>query len=435
MNKKLFSLIFMLFFVLSLVGCNHVREDDIEPTPDPGSNSITPSISLSVCYNFVGDDILDYGMGDEKGFYQAVPRIWNQDEQIRTGEHDCLILYTDYSTNSTNYLCQNTECKHNDESCASYIKTACGFAVFPANEKLFCIGLASADNSYNEKPVLISMDTEGKNRRTLLTLGASEDFATPLIVVTDGSSLYFQVYEHSKNEKYLYSVNINTNQTEIVTSIPVDYILNSVYDDNFVFWDLASSTNFTYSLSQMAFEKKAQGISGLYKGSQSLDLVYDIDIKESYSRIKEAKSFTMILSDMKDNSKKEFGPYALEDDHGFVSISNFYGNHASVVYYSNGEQLSFHLNLSTGDLTKNTLYMSDGSRPIPVVAEAGDYLFVIYGSRSESTTIYDRQGEIHEVYDPECPIYALIKKEDYYNNNPVFLLTKDNVYDIDPVIV
>ena len=431
MKRKITVIILVLIMLLSFSGCEKKNEQDDLP-PEKGT------ADLNVVFNVSGKSIMNYGSGNDKGYYDIVPRMWDISEQLSSGELDSNIVYIDYASQARVYLCQDPSCRHDNENCTSFIRSASSLAVFPALDQLFYVQFGnSLAESQLDLPAIVSMDTNGTNRRTLCTLEPSESFSAPLIFVSDNISLFFQVTEIDQNDgsqnKYLKRINTKTGAYETEVEIPSTYILSSAYDEYLIFYDYNSSSNYAYSVSQKRFEKRTTGISGIYNGSRSVDLKYDIDINGDYTRIKQTQSIDILINDMKDNTIKTLGTYSLEEGHNIVGLSDIYNDHVVLSYAVNNADssitnVSYMIDLSTGDCTKNTLYASGNEDiPVSIIANTSELILTVIGYKQASSTFYDRQGIAHTVDYVEAPIYAVIKPEDYYSNNPAYTMIIDNV--------
>lgn len=438
MKRRPGIIIIATFLILLLMVSCGSEEEDLSP-----DDRETKQVDLKVLYSQTGKTIMSYGGGNEDGYYNVIPRMWNLEEQINDNEIDGNIVYLDYATNTRVYLCQDPSCRHNTEDCTSFIKASSNIIVFPATDKLICFrfgidAAASQDDLY----AVILMDLNGRNKETL-TLSASQSFALPLVVASDGEKIYFQVTESQKEAdgiktvKAIYSVDLNTKELNKVVDTPNQYCLFSAYDEFLVLFDYVNMENITYSVTDNTFESRIKGVSGLYNGNLSIDLKYDIDVGGDPVKVLEAKSITIIVTDIRDNSVKTYGPFDLEDDHGAgVSLNDCYDDHICIGYVINVSseeplQVFYTLDLATGEYTKNTLYITDNGETVPssIIADAGDRYLVSYNSKDMTRTIFDRKGVSHTVEYKGCACYALISKEDFYSNTNVFSPTDDTIYE------
>ena len=433
--KQIAGTALIMMIALILLGCSAESEQE-----EKNDDSLE-AMSLEVVYHEAGWGYRRYGAGNTNGYYDIDSRIWDLGSQMSSGEMDSNIVYIDYATKNRVYLCNDPSCRHNNDSCTSYIKAASSVIVFPVgNEKIVCLRFGKeGDVASNESLAgIIVMQKNGSDRKEICTLDPKETFAQPLYVASDGSRIYIVIQKTvgvGKITRSLYSVDITTGEREEIVEIPNNYYLSTVYDDCFLFTDIGASPTalVEYSLSGKEFIKRIEGVSGIFDGSRSLDIKYDIDITDIFM-INEAHSITVVVSDAKDGSVVEYGPFELEDDHAFVSVSDFIDDHVFVMYVSNVSasfptQHWLSLNLSTGEIKESSLFHSSDGKLVGIYADAGDKYLVGYDTKPATLTYYDREGVAHEVYYPEYLSYALIKKTDYYANNGIFEPIEDATVD------
>lgn len=413
----------ILMIALILLGCS--AESEQEEKKDDGYETR----SLEVVYHEAGWGFARYGAGNANGYYDVDSRIWDLGSQFSSGEMDSNIVYIDYATKKRVYLCNDPSCRHNNDSCTSYIKASSSVIVFPVgNERVVCLRYGKEEDVASDNESLagiIAMQKNGSDRKEICTLDPKETFARPLYIASDGNRIYIVIQKTvgvGEITRFLCSVDIATGEREEIVEIPNNYYLSTVYDDCFLFTDIGTTPTplVEYSLSGKEFIKRSEGVSGIFDGSRSLDITYDIVVSDIYM-INKAHSVTVIVTDVKDGSVAEYGPFELEDDHAFVAVSDFIDDHVSIIYSSNvsGSSLTRHwlnLDLNTGEIKE--FHNSDG-KLVAIYADAGDKYLVGYDTKSVTLTYYDREGLPHEVYYPSYLCYGLIKKADYYANNAI----------------
>lgn len=435
--KKIISFILLLVTAISLVSCGNKENapgKDVIPETDK-----VETVNLEVVFSETGKSFMSYGGGNEIGFYDIIPRLWNVEEQMSTGEFDNNIVYIDYASQKRLYLCNDPSCRHDSESCNSYIKSSSNAVVFPAGKVLLCFRFGASNTTASKEDLcaIITMDLNGNNKRTIF-LASNESFSQPLIVLSDGEKIYFPIFFINKDqniEKRIISLDLVSGELEDVIKVPITYMLVSAYEDCMLFYDIETSTNISYSFDTRVEKEGLHGVSGVYKGNISIDLRYDVDLS-SFLDVPNAKSIRVIISDLKNKTSKELGPFQLEEDHGAVGITDIFDNHVCISYVANltqgGEHVAFNLDYETGEFNRNRLLFSNGGvyRPVTILANAGDSYLVYYGTTRAVQTLYDRQGIAHTVDNNSYPQYALIKKEDYYSNIPNYEIIKDTLCDV-----
>lgn len=441
--KRIISIILILVFLVLCVSCS---ESEKEPEPsgegsDPENG--VPEINrpeISIVYSDTIAANVGFGLANGNGYYQVIDRMWNLAEQLEKREFDKNIVYIDYASATRVYLCQDPSCNHDTENCTSFIRSSAPVSVLSLGERLICIRQITGEpvNSQDDLVAVFSMDQQGRDRRSLLSLKASESVCSPLVIASDGKILYLQVQEITEEKttkKKLYHVDVESGETGVETEIPVNYVLQSAYDDCLLFLDYINNVNVAYSVTDKAFENKVAGVAGTYSGRKCADIRYDVEVSD-FTKIGEAQSVFVIITDIEDGTQKEYGPLALEEGHAVVSIDSFYDDHVRVTYTSHLNSpdegvVTYTLDLNTGEFRKDQLYVSlhNGKGMSTILTSTGDRYLVTADSRQGKRTIYDRSGVGHtEVTDVAG--YALIDKEAFYNSSREFTLINDKVYTI-----
>ena len=260
-----------------------------------------------------------------------------------------------------------------------------------------------------------------------------------MIFLSDGERLFFQIIsvnEDNNAEKRVLSLNLDTGESAVEIEVPLTYMLVSSYDDCMVFYDIETATNMVYTLSAKIMRAGLSGVSGVYKNSFSVDLEYDVAIA-AFQDVFTAKSIMIKISDIQHGVTDELGPYELEEGHSAVGLTDFYDGHICISYITRLEEatetVSYNLNLLTGELVKNQLFFYSGNinKPTAIIADAGDSYLVYSDTIRATQTFSDRQGVDHTVENNSHQQYALIKKEDYYSNEPNYYMIRDNTCDIE----
>ena len=85
------------------------------------------------------------------------------------------------------------------------------------------------------------------------------------------------------------------------------------------------------------------------------------------------------------------------------------------------------VDLNSGKAVKNDMFFSSSGmiRPVSIIADAGDSYLVFYNTIQITQTYYDSEGVAHSFDNDAYPQYALIKKEDYWNNITNFIPIDD----------
>ena len=436
--KRLISILLIIMITIMCVSCGG-SEKDFEPSGGDSEPEIERP-ELRIVYSDTIAATVDPAMVSEKGYYQVIERLWNLAEQLEKNEHDQNITCIDYASATRVYLCQDPSCNHDTENCTSFIRSSAPVSVLSLGERLICIRQITGEpvNSQDDLVAVFSMDQQGRDRRSLLSLKASESVCSPLVIASDGKILYLQVQEIMEDKtakKKLYYVDLESGETGVETELPLNYVIQSAYDDCLLFLDYINNVNVAYSVTDKSFENKAAGVAGTYSGRKCADIRYDVEVSD-FTKIGEAQNVFVIITDIEDGTQKEYGPLALEEGHAVVSIDSFYDDHVRVTYTSHLNSpdegmVTYTLDLNTGEFRKDQLYVSlhNGKRMSTILTSTGDRYLVTADSRQGKRTIYDRSGVGHtEVTDVAG--YALIDKEAFYNSSREFTLINDKVYTI-----
>lgn len=140
------------------------------------------------------------------------------------------LMYLDYTTMQTIYLCSQPNCSHDTEACTSYLPYSAGgilcsvvgkqlVLVFPGNVH------SAAPVSSTVLPHIEVMGLDGADRRTTVTFEASQQINRPL--VTDGTNLYCEldtVTEDANMNTELIRVNPGTGTSETVCPLNQEWV-------------------------------------------------------------------------------------------------------------------------------------------------------------------------------------------------------------------
>ena len=140
---------------------------------------------------------------------------------IKDLEH---IMYFDYATQKEVYLCNKPNCKHEDESCSSYLNIAEVNEIFYYDQHLYLVNAQEASNvvsindagttsmaSDNGNPSTVyRMDLDGTNREKLFTVPSGTQISMPYVI--KGNQMftfleYYQTYLLEQSKQYAGKVN------------------------------------------------------------------------------------------------------------------------------------------------------------------------------------------------------------------------------------
>ena len=209
----------MLILSISLTSC--VNKNSVG-TPDSQSvTSQSGSVQLSATDH--ADKISlkmitrngHNGYGTDKGYYYIPSEMKNDAE----GNAYNSIMYIDYATKKEIPLCNKPNCKHDSDSCTSYLGFVEGNPVlFTNGDKLYLVhtdsgssgtmtgtGDLSASLSVRA-PKVCQMNLDGSNKTTLFTLESGYTFSEPYVISDSSLYLISNKMETVKKDNGSYSI-------------------------------------------------------------------------------------------------------------------------------------------------------------------------------------------------------------------------------------
>lgn len=172
-----------------LCGCTAISESANANSLNENQESQT-YINL----NCISKSNLPFGGSGSKDGYYTMSETSRQDGSTN-------ILYSDYQSQRTIYLCNQANCTHDSSSCTSWVPFSGGGTVpLVVGERLVLayFGNTAYAEDIGERalPRFEIMDLSGANRHLLKTLQANQELKEPFI--TDGSALYFVVRTYTE---------------------------------------------------------------------------------------------------------------------------------------------------------------------------------------------------------------------------------------------
>lgn len=149
----------------------------VSATPAPDSPDVPKSPDATagpvLVTSRTGADTTAFG---ELGFYQAVANP----------EGGYNILFSDYATRQTVYLCSRADCPHRDDSCTAWLDCV-GLSLFLSKAQGSLFALATD----GQQETLWQMEPDGGGRRAVFRTGSGENLTDA--VACDGEALYLTV--------------------------------------------------------------------------------------------------------------------------------------------------------------------------------------------------------------------------------------------------
>ena len=357
---------------------------------------------------------------NDKGFYSV--EVYRQDIAN--------IMYLDFATGQQIFLCNRLECKHDNESCNSYISIKGHYApaLLLAGQHLIFVR-HGGDEEF--PPQIGIADLNGENRRTLCDFKSYQDIATEFY--TDGDFLYFGLDTTDEDAltqtESLVKVSLQTGQLDTLHTYPANeapHIFWGTYQGKLIvdadlvdaagkpwrsFYWLDTSKTDGEALSKEPFYTYAADESSivfsngcLYTANYKSSVLTEQNLATGQQRSWDCSALTQ---NMVAYGGFAFGP--LFDDYFDIYITK--NDDIKTV-----ETKEYLLNLRDGSITPETLSCLYNDHDLQVLGFYQDSLCVIADYKDVTFQYEDEEG-IHE-YESVTPVYAMIDKKDYIASNP-----------------
>ena len=360
-----------------------------------------------------------------------------------TGYFECIggkLFYTDYASQKKVVLCSRPECTHSDSSCPGFLGR---YAVpFFVGEKFYLFYPNLSGKEENETACIIELDLAGGERKTIKAFDPAEDLIYGIL--TDGKRLYYNLVQVTDNGTNTPDATYLTQSMDLVSgetkdlkqSSDVEYIMGAIGESLILKTieipdssDSGLSQNpimkvFLYSLSDGARQDLLQ-----YEGDElscyiAFPLLFEYDFESSRFSVRDLSTGThrVICESLELQGGVSPAIVKVLDDYViFESLSD-----------SSDETLRWAVSVETGQcyplyLTYDLTFRGDAHHYFfNVLAETEDsYLVEVGGERVLYTdTLADGSKLQAEGYDM---LYALMKKQDYVNNDSTKMQPIENV--------
>ena len=350
---------------------------------------------------------------------------------VEVYRHDIAnIMYLDFATGQQIFLCNRPECKHNDESCTSYISIKGYYApaLLLAGQHLLFMR-TGGDEEF--PPQIGIADLDGANRRTLCELKSNQNIATELYM--DNDFIYFGLTTTNKEEltqtESLVKISLQTGQLDTLYTYPANeapHIFWGAYQGKLIvdadlvdaagkpwrsFYWLDINKTGESAFSEEPFYTYAADESGIvfsngcmYVANYKSNVLTEQNMATGQQRSWDCSA---VAQNMVDYGGFAFGP--LFDDYFGIYITKYDDTKAIITE-------EYLLNLTDGSITPETLTRPDNGHTIGVEAVYQDSLCVSIDDRPLMFQFEDGEG-MHE-YESGTSVYAMIDKKDYITSNP-----------------
>lgn len=339
------------------------------------------------------------------------------------------ILYIDFATRQQIFLCNRVECKHNQESCTSYLPIGEEQSVPLLSISQNGILLTRTAAGKDTLPSISIMDFDGANKHELLTLNSNEMISGKLF--EDENFCYFERYTIDKEKlaqtQSLVRANWKTGEMETLytyaeneaSHLMLDAYNNSIVLDTlftdgekegrgFSFLDIDKIGTTTPAISAPFYFYTFENESAFFENG----FIYSLHYAD--------KTIHCINSETNEKSILDCGSIDFANASETYLFSGF-DKWLRLKVLSDNEQggtntRQYLINIETNEIIESTLQDGYLKKPLSIEADYGDFLCVISDfSSMEYISSFNGESQVQTAWQE---VYSLIKKEDYLNNIP-----------------
>lgn len=394
--------------------------------------------------------------GTKEGLYHLT-----ESNEIGKDLYGMYLMYVDYATKQEVYLCSDSGCRHDSESCSAVFSMeefGSDSMVFVHGDHLYLLSreydkdgttamnmILSADGAEVETEstptVLYQMGLDGSGRKAVFTF--PENMTTEKRVFEDGENLWFVTKklsaEREGNATYTTAEDkalsqLNLSEKKLVKTVPLEFGDDWKYDIVG-----ASGTKLVLYCTEFAGGLKDKEALKLdddawreaYKNSQTVYVTVDIESgkKEELYRVSNdsltsvngvVKNGSFYVSDYENNciwsihlsSGKKEKLASLSQNYIFGAFED------SICCWSNDgldkDSTMYFVDMETGEVKHSTLTNRSLGWALDLLADAGDYVLAVYDYDATPTGDGDGSYEVSKYK------YGLISKEDLYAGKDSF---------------
>lgn len=405
----------------------------------------------------------DYS-GTERGHYGFLP--WQRDsyEEISPWIFRANLTFFDISSRSFSYLCTDEGCMHNNEKCTSYIRASCDLSVFSSyNEAKMYIISKGADHcevySTDDPGMIVEANPDGSSRRILYRLAYNESFKADTPIAISEDYIYTPLLIYGNNDEdvkaYLYRFSTSESKKEQLLQLGADDFIFAAYGENLIITrcdppdenSLQPGEPIIPITSQFIYNVNTGEVSELTGPDMTYTLCQDekliraekaegIDIDDLFRNIPVA--FNIYQYSLDDTEESKIGTIHLPSEPaGYSSLSCF--SHYIIVTYIEREsdtERRIAFDLDVGEQKELTLSIkSDSAKKIRILQETEEYFVVVMDRNNATITQTDGNGVCHTYNMLNAPVYALMKKDDFFNDVPVYLYVENSCWDFNSLFL
>lgn len=360
-----------------------------------------------------------YGVSSDDGYYDFL--VKEQDYYN--------IVYTDFYSMNSMFLCPNPQCAHNNDTCPSYIiNKSTGTIPYVLGDKL-CLIYASSSSDGTILPRIDTMDLNGANSKTIKTFSADRRFYKP--VINDEQNLYLLSTSTDETDgkiKLIYEIlkcDILSGECEIIYKDSSQLFIMGCVEDNILFKKFSPTAEHElYYLSTTDNEAK------LIKSWQNKDiqsyifknLMYYFDTDGRLFKLDFLTNEEVLLQEniyelfSNENDIEPDVTFEYADENGLILEFTYYDKWSDSSYNK-----LYAVNMQNKESYEFTLVKEDDRKGhINVIEIVGENYIVNLGSKKQKMNFVSSEGIIQS-YNMSIPAYGIIAKDDYWNNKLIFI--------------
>lgn len=455
-RKRIATIFYALALLLSLCACSDKGADK-----SPSGTSVNKTNPDNRQSGQVETNALDSTQGltmlanedfphcsTENGYYY----IPDETIKLKNGSYGTHILYMDYDSRQEVYLCSNTGCSHDDESCPAVLCNdefaGVSSKIFVWKQKLYLLSKeydAEGSIVYNLEPeqsvqaeskpaALYQMNLDGTGRKKIYTF--SNDVTLEDSVLTSDDWIYFVTKKLETNvdknasvttatDRNLVRFNPLSGSLETVVSMnfhdKINWQIMDCYDNNLVLEGIsyADSNSGSSDMSQKEwkalYNKSKSVFATLELGNKKLKRVYQIQNTRNHGSA--SKGGVLYISEEgTKNIRKIDLRTGKTTTLATLKSNNIMGMFSDMLICRTWDLTKdytlYFVNTKNGKVSHCKLTNQYNGWSLEPICEAGDDALVIYDYKADANS--DGSYEIYQYK------YALITKEDLYSGKNSF---------------
>lgn len=382
--------------------------------------------------------IHDYSYANSYGYYETGNPL--------SLHNASSMIYTDFESGKRIFMCSSANCRHNDDSCDSYLPGHVTILA-PSDENIIFFGTYTQDNGDISDRIYV-MDTDGKNKKLVYEFTMGKDGLEPFKgLARDDSNLYFigaYIDEDDNRTEGLYKADTVNGGIECI--VDFDKTLNignvsieGVYEDKFIcfgtfreddsyeVFTLDVNGNITEDIPRTAFDPEEKTF--YFNGDNMITISFS-DKTFTQKNLKTGEEVTLSYDGIIPDS---FHSTGIGKDQ-FIADKFIIGP----VTHTNDErtktetrtEYTYSVDFNSGEIKEITLdyYNEERSSTVDVLvkAEYGDKLLVISDVVVKEVRLEPGEKGITSMTRTE-PQYAFISTEDYFASVPNYIPVENEV--------